>query len=149
VTIPCPGGVPNCRLRLDQVTINHAALQLRAVAPPPGFRPEDDLVVAPFYLLPSALLPLERSPLGGVISPPVQILPASRFIAPPTPGPVVPLNITDFVRLAAARDTIPGGQVPTHLAVTPLEPRTFGFGAFEPLPRLRLIVSVARDLELP
>jgi hypothetical protein len=27
--------------------------------------------------------------------------------------------------------------------------RTFGFGSFAPMPRMRLIVSIARELQLP
>lgn len=147
ITVPCPG-VPNCRLRMDQVTVNHASLQLRPVAPPAGFRPEGDITMAPFGLLPSPLLPLQRSPLGSLISL-GQLIPATRFLAPATPTAVVPINITEFVRTVAAQDTILGGVVPSHVALTPLEPRMFGFSTFESMPRLRLIVSVARELQLP
>jgi hypothetical protein len=147
LTVPCPGA-QNCRLRLDQVTINHASLQLQPVPSPAGFRPEGDLTYAPFFLLPSERVPLQRSPLGDVISLAVTI-PATRFLAPPAPAQVVQVDVTPFMRLTAQRDTLPGGVTPTHLTVTPLEPRMFGFGTFESMPRLRLVLSVARELVLP
>jgi hypothetical protein len=31
----------------------------------------------------------------------------------------------------------------------PGEPRNFGFGTFAPLPSLRLVVSIAQELQLP
>jgi hypothetical protein len=151
LTFACPG-VPNCRARLGDVTINYAALQLQPVPSPAGFRPEADLSIGAYTLLPTALVPLQRSPMvefmGSVT------VPASRFLAPDTPGterPVTELPVTELLRRTTMRpgEVPAGAMVPTHFALTqPLDP-LFGFGAFESMPRLRLVVTIVQELQLP
>jgi hypothetical protein len=148
LSLPCPGESGVCTLRLIAVTASNTSLQGGPSTPPAGFRPEGDIFVAPFLLLVSDRLPLQRSPIGDILNIPVTV-PASRFVAPAVPAEVVSVPITEFMRFVARGDTIAGGIVPTHLTLAPLEPSAFGFATFESMPRLRLVVTVARELQLP
>jgi hypothetical protein len=146
LTFACPG-VPNCRIRLGDATINYAALQLQPVPPPAGFRPEADLAIGAYTLLPTALVPLQRSPMMEFMG--TVTVPASRFLAPD--APVSELPVTELFRRTAMRpENVPAGAtVPTHFALTqPLDP-LFGFGTFESMPRLRLVVTTVQELQLP
>jgi hypothetical protein len=144
VIVACPG-VPGCTIRMGDVSINYAALQLQPVEPPDGFAPELPLAIALHALLPSPLLPLERSPLTGEVGVP-GVVPVSSFTDPD--APIVELPATEFMRLIFAPDT--SAFVPSHFAVLPSgTTRTFGFGTFAGLPSLRIIVTLARELQLP
>jgi hypothetical protein len=144
LTVDCPG-VPDCTIRLGDVSINHAAMQWQPVPSPAGFAPELPLGIALHALLPSPLLPLERSPLTGEVGPPVEV-PVTSFTAPD--APVVELSATEFMRVIFAPDSV--SFVPTHFALLPSgTTRTFGFGTFAGLPSLRIIVTLARELQLP
>lgn len=143
LTVPCPD-VPDCRLRLDEVTINFAGIQLQPVPPPAGARPEGPLNIGAFLLLPSELAPLQRWPLGDFIS--STTVPAERFTAPG--APLVPIPITEYLRLITRPADL--AQVPPlHLTLTTFDQRTFGFGSFAALPSLRLVLSIAKELQLP
>jgi hypothetical protein len=146
LSFACPG-VPNCRFRLNDVAINHAALQLQPLPPPPGFRPEADLSVGAYTLLPTELVPLQRSPLVDFIG--AATVPLTSFMAPG--APVVELPVTELMRRAALRpDQWPAGAVaPNHLALTQALDPLFGFGTFASMPRLRLVVTYAQELQLP
>jgi hypothetical protein len=144
LSVPCPG-VPNCRIRLGDATINHAVLQLQPLPSPFGMRPEAALNVGAYLFLPSDQVPLARSPLGDVISAtPVEV---TSFMAPG--APVVEVGITEFVQANALPPGDQGFFVPRYLALVQYQQRTFGFGSFAPMPRMRLIVSIARELQLP
>jgi hypothetical protein len=144
ITVPCPG-VPGCRIRLADATINHAALQLQPRQPPPGMRPETDLNVGVYVVLPAAQIPLQRSPLGDVIS--GTPVPADRFAAPATP--LVEVGVTEFLQAVSTPPVEGVTFVPRYLGLVQLQQRTFGFGSFEPMPSLRLVLSIARELQLP
>ncbi|HSJ24357.1 MAG TPA: hypothetical protein VK929_06810 [Longimicrobiales bacterium] len=147
VTVPCPGE-PGCRVRLGDVMLSHAGLRLQPVLPPPGLRPEAALVIGAYVLAATPLVPLQRSPLTELVG--VGSVPASRFLAPG--APVFELSITELFRRAIMPpEQWPEGAVaPTHLALAPgPDPVLFGFATFESMPRLRLIVSTARELQLP
>jgi hypothetical protein len=144
LTVACPG-VPDCTIRLGEASINYAALQWQPVLAPAGFAPELPLTIALHALLPSPLLPLERSPLTGAVGVPGEV-PVTSFTAPD--APVVELPATEFVRLIFSPDS--AAFVPTHIALLPSgSTRTFGFGTFAGLPSLRIIVTLARELQLP
>lgn len=144
LTVACPG-VPDCTIRLGDVSINYAAMQWQPVPSPAGFAPELPLGIALHALLPSPLLPLERSPLSGEVGAPRQV-PVSSFTAPG--APVVELPATEFMRVIFAPDS--AAFVPTHFALLPSgTTRTFGFGTFAGLPSMRFIVTLARELQLP
>jgi hypothetical protein len=146
VSFACPG-VPNCRYRLADVTINYAGLRLQPMMPPPGFSPEDDLTIAAYLMAPTPQVPLQRSPLRDLIG--VAVVPRTSFLAPE--APVFELSVTDMIVAAAMRPEIRGDAfLPTHLAlVSGLDFRTFGFATFETMPRLRLVVSIAQEMQLP
>lgn len=145
ISFACPG-VPNCRVRLGQAHINSASLVLQPVPTPLGFRPELNVTVAAYLLLPSPQVPLPRSPIGDFVG--FASVPAASFVAPA--GPAVEIAMTDLIRLASLEPEVRGEQyLPTHFALLQSEPRTFGFGAFESMPPLRLVLSIARELQLP
>jgi hypothetical protein len=146
VSFACPG-VPACRFRLGDVSINYAGIRLRPTQPPAGFSPEVDLNVAAYLMLPSPDVPLQRSPLSDVVG--LGTAPRSSFLAPG--APVFELAVTNLIAAAAQPPEARGTAfLPTHIAlVSGLDVRTFGFGAFETMPRLRLVVSIARELQLP
>ena len=144
VTVACPG-VPGCRVRLSDVAISYGGMVLQPQQAPPGFAPELPLDIAVHAVLPSPLLPLTRSPL----TPPFGAksgIPVSAFTAPAAPAVEVP--VTDFVRLLV---TPPDETFrPTHIALLPGGTRrTFGFGTFEEMPSLRIIVTISTELQLP
>ncbi|CAN5853806.1 hypothetical protein BH23GEM9_BH23GEM9_18320 [soil metagenome] len=145
LSFPCPG-VPNCRARLGDSHINYAAIRLQPRAMTSGFRPEAPITVAAYLMLPTEQLPLQRSPLGDLSG--FVTIPASSFAAPA--GPVVEIAMTDMIRVASLNPDDRGtGFLPTHFALVPGEPRTFGYGVFEPMPALRLVISIAKELLLP
>ena len=145
LTVPCPG-VPGCRLELGDVSINYGALRLQPQPAPAGFAPELPVSVALHALLPSPLLPLTRSPVTGAFGVTTGTIPPSSFMAPG--APVVELAVTEFVRLLFSP---PSDEFrPTHIALLPGgTDRTFGFATFEEMPRLRIIVTISRELQLP
>ncbi|MGH7449445.1 MAG: hypothetical protein ACRELT_17860 [Longimicrobiales bacterium] len=146
--VACPG-VPGCTLRLGDVTINYAALQLQPLPSPAGFAPELPLSIALHALLPSPLVPLSRSPVTGAFGAPAGSIPSSSFMAPG--ASVVEVAATELVRLLfSPPDEDPDTFTPTHLALLPSgSTRTFGFGTFAELPALRIIVTISRELQLP
>lgn len=143
LTVPCPD-VSDCRLRLDEVTINFAGIQLQPVPPPPGFRPEGPVNIGAFLLLPSELAPLQRWPLGDFIS--GTAVPETRFEA--AGMPLAPIPITEYMRLLT-RPSDPDQLPPRHLMLSTFDQRTFGFATFAAQPSLRLVLSIAKELQLP
>jgi hypothetical protein len=145
LSFACPG-VPNCRFRLGEADLNHAGLRLEPVPSPPGFRPEGTLSLGAYLLLPSPQIPLPRSPLGSLFS--FTTVPATSFQT--VGAPAVDIMVTELIRTLmrdpASRAT---DFAPTHVALVSGEPRNFGFGTFAPLPSLRLVVSIAQELQLP
>jgi hypothetical protein len=144
ITVPYPG-VPGRRIPLSGVIVNQASLVMQPIQPPPGMRPETDVSVAVNLLLTSPVIPLPRTPLGAVVS--FMTVPPTRFLAPGAPA--VEVSITDFMQAASRTPPEEGAFTPRHLALVPFQQRTFGFASFAPMPRLRLILSVTRELQLP
>jgi hypothetical protein len=141
LTVPCPDQ-PNCVIPLSAVTITSASLLLDQVPSPPGFSPNDSIRIMASRLLVSDLVPLLRSPIGETIG----IMPGT---APRQPtGVPVQVPITALIReLALPPDTV-ARPVP-HLALMPFtEGRVFGFVSFAPAPRLRLVLTVATEVQL-
>ena len=147
VTVPCPGE-PNCRLQIGSAAVTFAALQLQPVPAPPGFEPELPLDLLANAVLPQTQVPLQRSPITDPVGGLAATIPSSRFITPN--APIVELIMTEF--LAAAFNPPFEGEAlrPSHFALLQSgTTRTFGFGTFAQRPRLRLVLTVARRLELP
>ena len=146
ITVACPG-VPNCTLRLGDVSINYGALLVQPVPSPAGFAPELPLNISLHAVLPSPLLPLTRSPVTGALGGIETAIPVSSFMAPG--APVVELAATELMRLLFT----PGEDddfAPEYVALLPAgSTRTFGFGTFAEMPSLRIIVTISRELQLP
>jgi hypothetical protein len=147
VTVACPT-TPNCRVALGQVAISHAALMLQPQPPPPGFSPELSVQFTVHLLLPSPLVPLQRSPITEALAGTAAPVPVSRFLAPDMP--LVELPITDVIGLAVqAPGAVPNEQRVSHIALLQAGTRTFGFAQFGERPQLRLILTMAKELQLP
>jgi len=146
--VSCAQIAPGCTARLAEADITYAALLMVPAEAPPGFVPQDSLRVISAPLLVSALTPLERSPLGRSVGFGRTFLSPSTF-RPPLSGSPTEIPVTDFLRPLVA-DTAVAGAAPTSwLALLPLVSAfDFGVAAFEPGPRLRLILTVARELQL-
>ena len=91
-------------------------------------------------------MPLARSPLGEAVGITPRPLPPERFLDTTTPTEI---PITEFMRRATA-DSLESSEKPApHIAlVTTSELGTFGFITFASPPRLRLLMTVATELQL-
>ena len=145
VTVACPG-TPGCRVRLGAVAINRAALLLQPVPVPRGLAPEGNLTFAAHLVLPTQSVPLPRSPITDVLSGEGTV-PGTSFMT--TGAPVVELAVTDLVLNSVAAPTDANSFRATWFALLPSGTRTFGFGAFAPLPSLRLVLTTTQGLQLP
>jgi len=157
LTVPCPGepAGSGCVLRLNDVKINYAALVLQPEGTPRALVPDDSLRIRARTVLSVPGVPLERSPLGSRAA-----AFSSEAIGPATfqpdgnPGTIeVPLTQL-IAALAAGRSDDAGGPLPQRLVLYAMqEGGAFGFGTFGATgsaapPRLRLIVTVATDVEI-
>jgi len=143
--VPCPDGPPGCTVSLRDATINYAALMFEPIAPPAGFTPEDSVQLIAPVVLESPAVPLLRSLIGGE---------AGRtlgWVQPPQlggPGEPIEVALTQYMRQLVS-DTMPDPTLPPTIGlVTSIQSGTFGFAAFQPEPRLRLVLSVASELLL-
>jgi len=145
--IPCPQVSANCVVRLDQTTLSSGALVFQPTASPAGYLPQDTFRIGARALLVSPRAPIERSPLGEGIGVSEVALQPSQFLPGAARAPVE-VPVTSFVRNLAA-DTVPDDPAPRWMAVLPLvEGLNFGVAAFEALPRLRLVITIANQLQL-
>jgi hypothetical protein len=141
LVVPCPDQ-PNCVLPLSAVNITSATLLLEQLQSPPGFTPTDSLRILSTRLLVTERVPLLRTPLGENIG----LMPGG---APPTPtGVPVEVPVTALIRdLALPPDTVE--RAAPYLALLPLnEGRVFGFTSFASAPRLRLVLTLATEVQL-
>jgi hypothetical protein len=144
LTFPCPG-VANCQVRLDRAHINLAELLLQPASAPPGFIPEDSTVAQVRTLLVAAGVPLQRSPIG--FCSPQRAFCASpilkpSFFAQSADTARVAINITDYVLPLVSADVTDANRPASTLTLSAAgEPPTFGFAAFAPGPRLRLLLT--------
>ncbi|HEX6323252.1 MAG TPA: hypothetical protein VFZ36_05955, partial [Vicinamibacterales bacterium] len=141
--VPCPDQ-PSCTLPVRDAAINYAALLLEPTASPPGFAVEDSLGIIARVVLDAPDVPLVRSVLGGFAGQLPDLLPASRFAGG---AATVELPVTEYLRLAAT-DTA-DAAMPQKLVLLPgQQSGTFGYASFRAMPRLRLVLSVASELQL-
>jgi hypothetical protein len=146
--ISCGAG---CILPLGATSITRAELMLQPVVQPAGFSLEKELQPAAYNALVAPEFPLERTPVGSPIGTVEGGLAPDRFAAGAAPAYLV---VTDFVQRAVG-DTVAssagGSGVPQTdwLVILPINTATFGIGTFAPSPRLRLVLSVAREIQLP
>ena len=146
--VPCPPGSPvGCTLPLSETAITYAALVLQPMPPPPGFIPEDSVVIGALPLLVSNNLPVARSPLAaGAPATTARLAPAR--LADPDVDPIE-LAITGFLAVLAAPPTENDDALPPFLALLQQpEGLQIGFVRFEEGPKLRLILTTAATLEI-
>jgi hypothetical protein len=160
LSVPCPTQTANCHVLLKNATINYAALLLQPLAMPAAYSPEDSIIVGAYTVFPNSTLPIGRSPLGTIVGATKGSLKPAQFTGGTQARVEVP--ITGFIAiLAGARDTTAAAANstarPTSIALlSSPEGRTFGFGSFASrragtavAPKLRLVVTVASEVQLP
>lgn len=147
LSVLCPDGAAGCRVRLSKTAVTHAALLMQPTAPPPGYATEDSVQIGARLLLVDPLAPLNRTPLGDVVGLMERSLPRSRVLDPGAAPVEVP--ITDFIRMMT-RDSseITDRPGPYIALIAVSEGNAFGFASFEAAPRLRLVLTVATELQL-
>lgn len=157
LAFPCPGEPPesNCVLRLNDVTINYAALVLQPEGTPGGLVPDDSLRIEARTVLPVPGIPLARSPLGslaaGFAMGPIE---PATFRPGANPG-TIEVPLTRFIATLARGQREEGADPPPErfALYDARENSLFGYGTFGGLgsaspPRLRLIVTVAPEAEI-
>jgi hypothetical protein len=149
--LPCPGGPTGCTLALSDVVVNYAGVELQRVPGPPGFALLDTVYIVPRAVLPIEGVPIARVPLG------VQL---SDFVAiPPSGGPAavgkVEVPVTVLIT-SMAGDSVARERAPRTLSLigapegASLGVAAYGSLAAGPLaPRLRLIYSVTKEVQVP
>lgn len=159
VTVPCPDRPAGCRIRLDSTAISYAALLLKPARPPAGFLPEDSVRFLARLAVVDALIPLKRSILAGFAA-------VDRFGGPALTRPLVPalfrnpvgaeieVPITDFINLMTRDSAAVSDRPDPYLVLlsidreTGSESATVGYGMFDSPFRLRLVLTVAAELQL-
>jgi hypothetical protein len=144
--------VAGCPVELTAGRLNYAALVLSTRRTDAAFQPSDSLGVDVRAVYNPSALP--KSPLGSAL-----IGGYGKMIGPELfgagEGTDVEIPITGFVRALLQGDTVDGFPPPHSLAIlSALEPSSLAFASFfgpgTPRgPRLRLIVSAGRSVELP
>jgi hypothetical protein len=148
LTVACPQVSVNCRVRVGDVNVTYAALLLQPTPAPAGFLLQDSMRIGAQILVLSDFTPIERSPPGaGVGATRRFILPAE--FRPPADGPPVEVPITDFVASLAADSLVDGVAPSRWIGLVPLvEGVDFGVATFQAMPTLRLILTIANELQL-
>jgi hypothetical protein len=148
LTIPCPDAATSCRIPLREADITFAAMLLVPRVSPAGYTPSDSMQLVSRLLLVSDLAPLPRSPLGAAIGVTREFVSRTRFM-PPSGGAPVEVPVTDYVRALAADTIATDDPLTRWLAIHPaIEGVDVGVAAFEPMPRLRLVLTIASALQL-
>lgn len=145
-TVPCPS-FPGCRVRLDQTAVTYAALLLEPAPAPPGFLPQDSVLLETRAVYASDRAPLARSPLGASVGVMSQRMGPERF-RDIVPDDVVEVPVTGFVAAAANADTTLAPPSPFVALLPFVEGVDFGVAAFGEAPRLRLVLTIATELQL-
>lgn len=144
--IPCPQVSPDCRIRLSEANITYAALLFEPVPSPAGYVPMDSLRLTAHELLVTPLTPLERSPLGSQVGISPDVLGPPRFL-PPSGGEPIEVPVTRFLQRLVT-DTSQDGLLRWVAVVPVTEGVDFGLAAFQPAPRMRLVLTIANELQL-
>ncbi len=157
-TLACPAsaGVA-CSFTLKTVTINYAALVVQPASAGPWV-PEDTLRPEAFVVDTATGIPLTRSPLGPHLGSTTPALSPALFGSPPATStfaiPISPMLAAlagDTLTIGAA-----SGESRTVAVLHFPEPGVLGVGAFYGhdagpalAPRLRLIITIAPQVQLP
>jgi hypothetical protein len=146
LTIPCPSRPAPCALALRDVHVNVAQLLLRPTASPPGFSPEDSIIVSVRAAIEGTNVPLSRFPVAGPLFLPRFPIAPDRFTTTNT-GPDAEIMVTAIVgALLADTATTAANRSPRRMALlTSPESATFGFASFLAAPRLRLVLTTTEQ----
>lgn len=145
--IPCASGAVGCSVALRDVSVSLAELVLQPTVPPAGFAPEQNMIAAPVVMLYSPGIPLDRLPLGSAAATTGTTVTSDAF-TPPLSGAPLRVPITSFVQ-ALSSDSTGVVRPPPYLALIPSgEGNTFGIATFQPGPALRLVVTVAEEIQI-
>lgn len=141
-----------CPTQLTASRLNYAALVLSTRRTEAAFQPSDSLGLDVRAVYDPSALP--KSPLGTAL-----IGGYGKRLAPELfaagEGTEVEIPITGFVRALLQGDTVGGFPPPHSLALlSAIEPSSLAFASFfgpgtSKAPRLRLIVTIGRSVELP
>jgi hypothetical protein len=144
-TVPCPGR-PGCTLRLGDLHVNIAELLLRPTASPPGYSPEDSIIVNARASVEGTNVPLSRSPVADIVGASRTATPAARFTANDT-GPDVVVTVSPLLEsMLVDSATVAADRAPRRIALlTSPEAASFGFASFRAGPRLRLVVTTSTE----
>ncbi len=147
MSVPCPDVSPSCRIPLRDADITFAALELVPRVAPAGYLPSDSMLLVSRLVLVSDIAPLPRSPLGAGVGVTQQFVPRSRFETP-AGGEPIEVPVTEYIRALFA-DTATVDPLTRWIAVHPgIEGVDIGVAAFDAMPRLRLVLTVASELQL-
>jgi hypothetical protein len=142
IVLPCGNGQANCRVSLDSVLVNKAELLLTTTQSPLGFAPEDTTIVETRPLSTSALVPLERSPIGTFGRAVRSGLLAPSVFNTANGAETVRLDITPFLTHLLDESVTAANRLPPVLALLQIpETATFGFLSFRSDPVLRLVLT--------
>ena len=140
LSVPCPG--TNCSVKLKDVHLNRAELMLLPTASPPGFSPEDSIVVQARPVVEGVNVPIARAPISEPVGSVERAITSTLFTASNTTE--TPVSVSTSIN-ALMTDTTAVGSVnraPRRLALLSApEAATFGFATFRASPRLRLVLT--------
>ncbi len=144
LSVPCPDE-PGCTMPLSETEITVANLEYQLAAPPPGFVIEDSLRIGAVPLFETPGVPFSRSLLGSF----VQAVPADRFVRPSDFDDVANAEPLRVPITSAIRSALDEESTPVGIALIPGVPLgTFGYVPLQPLPRLRLILTISQEVQL-
>lgn len=145
--VACLQIASDCSVRLGDAEVTYAALVLTPTAAPQGFLPQDSMRLISASVLVSEYSPLERSPIGRSVGVGRSFLRPSQF-RPPL-GEATEVPVTDFLVALVGDGTDDDAGASSWVALLPFATGfDFGVATFEPGPRLRLILTLARELQL-
>jgi hypothetical protein len=152
MSVPCPEGPTGCTLRLGDIHLNQAELLLRPTGSPPGFSPEDSIMVEARALLRTSNVPLDRSPVGDAVGAFRSWVAPARFRDSDN-GPEIALPVSSLVKSMLTATTAASTIRPArHLSLNTRsreglasEAFTFGFASFRSGPRLRLVLTASSE----
>jgi hypothetical protein len=144
-TVACPY-TAGCRVRLDDTAITYAALQLVPDGAPRGYVPQDSVRLEARTVYASDRAPLARSPLGVSVGVMADAIRPDAFRAPD--GVAIEVPLTAFVSGLASADSTLAPPSPYVALLPVLEGVDFGVATFRAAPRLRLVLTVATELQL-
>lgn len=151
VRIPCASGAAGCTVALGDAFVSFAALVLQPADGVAGFDPERPLVLEARPVLGGSGVPLPRAPLGSAVG---RVSIEADSLAAGA-GPVeIPITLFLVDLLEQQGQETDADDATSLLALAQLpETASFGFASFSSAtgaapPRLRLVVTVASDLEI-